>query len=78
MAKKPLEISPHPEGGWQVRHQGADRASSRHETKADADRTGRDQARREQTELFIKGLDGKIQDRDSFGNDPCPPKDRNH
>jgi hypothetical protein len=28
--------------------------------------------------LVIHGKDGKIQDKDSFGNDPNPPKDTKH
>jgi hypothetical protein len=78
MSKKPISIGPHGDGRWQVKKHGADRASSVHETKEEADRVGRDQARREGVELFIHGRDGKIQDRDSFGNDPCPPKDTKH
>ncbi len=29
-------------------------------------------------EEVIHGRDGKIQNKNSFGNDPCPPKDRKH
>jgi hypothetical protein len=44
-----------------------------HRTKADAEAAGRAQAKREKTELIIKGADGQIQRRDSYGNDPHPP-----
>lgn len=27
------------------------------------------------SELFIHGKDGRIRARNSYGNDPCPPKD---
>ena len=47
-------------------------------TKKEADKVGRDIARNQRSELFIHGRDGKIQDRDSFGNDPCPPEDKKH
>ncbi|TCP05507.1 uncharacterized protein DUF2188 [Rubrivivax gelatinosus] len=32
-------------------------------------------ARQGQGELLIHGQDGRIRARDSYGNDPCPPKD---
>jgi hypothetical protein len=48
------------------------------ETKAKVEAQARAQAKAEQVELFIHGRDGKIQDRDSFGRDPCPPKDTKH
>ena len=32
-------------------------------------------ARKERGELFIHGENGQIRSRDSYGNDPCPPKD---
>jgi len=47
------------------------RAASLHDTQADAERAARAQARREHTELVIKGRDGRIQRRDSYGNDPA-------
>lgn len=36
---------------------------------------GRQMARQGQGELLIHGQDGRIRARDSYGNDPCPPKD---
>ncbi|MEX0899434.1 MAG: DUF2188 domain-containing protein [Gammaproteobacteria bacterium] len=72
--KRDLHIVPHG-GGWAVRKEGASRASSVHSRKADADATGRGQAKREKVELVIHGRNGRIQDSDSFGSDPHPPKD---
>ncbi len=63
------------DGEWAVRRSGADRDSSRHDSQAEAIRSGRGTAQREHTELFIHGRDGRIRDRDSFGNDPFPPRD---
>jgi hypothetical protein len=34
--------------------------------------------KRENAELVINGKNGKIQDSDSYGNDPNPPKDQKH
>jgi uncharacterized protein YdaT len=64
--------------GWAVRREGGERVSSTHDTQADAISQARDQAMRERGEVFVHGRDGKIRDRDSYGNDPCPPKDTKH
>jgi uncharacterized protein YdaT len=31
-------------------------------------------AKNNQSELLIHGKDGKIREKNSYGNDPCPPK----
>jgi len=64
--------------GWKVKREGADRASSTHRTQREAEAVAKDTARREKGEVFIHGEDGKIRDRDSFGNDPFPPRDTKH
>ena len=74
MAKKTIHIVPR-DGDWAVRRSGAERDSSHHGTQAAAIGAGRITAKRENTELFIHGRDGRIRDRDSFGNDPFPPRD---
>lgn len=64
--------------GWAVRSEGSSRISSQHRTQAAAIRQGRSNAIRNGSELTIQGRDGRIRDRDSFGSDPCPPKDKKH
>jgi Uncharacterized protein conserved in bacteria (DUF2188) len=59
---------------WAVEREGAQRASSLHDTQADAAREGRETARREHVELYLHGRDGRIRQRDSYGHDPHPPK----
>ena len=66
------------EDGWAVKRENSDRASAVTTTKAEADKIGRGMAKNEKGELIIHGLDGKIQDSDSFGNDPNPPRDSKH
>ena len=63
---------------WVVQREGADRASSLHPTQADAIDAGRRIAESERGELFIHRPNGQIRDRDSYGNDPCPPRDKKH
>ncbi|GAB7005240.1 DUF2188 domain-containing protein [Nocardioides sp. AN3] len=69
-----VHVTPRDDGRWTVTRSGASRASSIHDTQAEAIGAGRSTARREETELLIHGRDGQIRDRDSYGNDPFPPR----
>lgn len=62
------------EDGWQVKRDGDERASHVYPTKAEAVAYGRDISRHQGTEFIVHGEDGSIQQRDSHGNDPNPPK----
>ena len=75
MSKKDIHVVPHADG-WATRKEGAQRAGGVFSTKEDALASGRAQAQRDRAELVIHGRNGRIQDSDSFGNDPCPPRDR--
>ena len=76
MSKGPKthHVVPNPEGGWDVKRGGAERASSHHGTKEAAIDRGREISRNQQTEFRIHNKDGKIADSDSHGRDPHPPK----
>lgn len=67
-------VVPNPDGGWDVKRGGGERASSHHETKREAIDQGREVSRRQGTELRIHNQDGKIGSSDSHGHDPNPPK----
>ncbi len=60
----------HEDGEWKVKHAGASRAASVHETKADAQAAGTEMAKREKVELIVHKQDGTIGEKNSFGNDP--------
>lgn len=68
---------PNPEGGWDSKKGGAERASKHFDTKNEAESYSRELSRREQSELVIHRKDGTIERSDSHGNDPNPPKDSN-
>lgn len=70
---KDVYVQPHPDG-WQVKKQGNDRASAVTPTKDEAVKIARPAARKEHSELIIKGADGRIQSRDSHGHDPKSSK----
>lgn len=77
MAKKDIHVVPHAKG-WAVEREGSKRASAVTTTKAQADALARPMARRDKVELVTHGKDGRIQDSDSFGRDPNPPRDTKH
>ncbi len=76
MPREEHHIVPNKNGGWDVKRNGADRASIHTDTKQEAIDRGRAISRNQATELVIHNKDGKISNSDSHGNDPCPPKDK--
>jgi uncharacterized protein YdaT len=77
MTRRDYHVVPN-RGGWNVKREGADRASGHFERKSEAMERGRDLARNNRTELVEHGRNGQIPDSDSYGNDPVPPRDRKH
>ena len=76
---KQIHIVPNQErGGWDAKRQNAERASKHFETKAKAMDWSRGIAKKGGLELIPHGRDSKIQNPNSYGNDPCPPHDRKH
>ena len=74
MSKRNQHVVKHPEG-WAVKGAGASRATSVHTTQREAIEHGREIAKNQKTEFFIHGQNGQIRERDSYGNDPFPPRD---
>jgi hypothetical protein len=66
---------PRRDGGWSVKRNGTSKATSVHNTKFEAWKETRRLARGAGTEAFLKGKDGKIRTRNTYGNDPYPLKD---
>lgn len=73
MAKN-QHITPHPNGGWQVKGAGNSKATVVTSTQWEAIKIGRDIAKNQGSELFIHNKQGQIRERNSYGNDPYPPK----
>lgn len=70
-----------PDGTWVNQRHDADRASSLHDTQRDARDSARDMLRNQRGgELITHGRDGRIRSKDTIapGNDPFPPRDREH
>jgi uncharacterized protein YdaT len=60
--------------GWAVRGAGNERVTRVADTQREAIQIAREIAQNQQSELLIHGRNGRIRERDSFGNDPYPPK----
>lgn len=76
MTRKTHHVVPNPEGGWNVKKGGAERASKTFASKDGAVSYGRKVSRNSRTELVIHRKDGTIERSDSHGHDPLPPRDR--
>ena len=71
--RKGIHVVPR-EGGWAVRREHAEHASSHHHNQAEAIQAGKKLAQAGRSELVIHGRDGKIREKNSYGNDPFPPQ----
>lgn len=60
--------------GWAVRGAGNEKVTRITQTQQEAIKVAGEIAKNQESELFIHGRNGKIRERDSFGNDPFPPK----
>jgi hypothetical protein len=78
MSKKPnIWITPH-KNGWAVKREGAKRSSVVTVTKQEAEKIGHELGKKERVEVITQRSDGRIQSRESYGNDPYPPLDKEH
>lgn len=59
---------------WAVRGAGNEKVTSIHPTQSDAEQAARDIAINQRSEVVIHRPDGRIRDRNSYGNDPFPPE----
>lgn len=66
------------EDQWSIKSEGAKRAAGLFDTKQKALDAGRQIARNQRQEFVIHNRNNVISDKDSYGHDPCPPRDRIH
>lgn len=65
-------------GIWETKKEGQSKPLSSSHTKAVAEEKSVREAKKAGVEHIIHNKDGKIRDKDSYGNDPIPPKDKIH
>jgi len=72
--RKVYHVTPAPDGGWQVKAEDAQRASSLHDTKDEAVARARELAKgQEPSQVIVHKLDGTFQTEYTYGDDPNPP-----
>lgn len=71
-------VSPRDGGKWGVHGEGNSRDTKLFDTQREAEVYAKGIAKNQGSELIVQGKNGKIRSKDSFGNDPCPPKDKEH
>lgn len=74
-------VSRRSDGSWTNKRNDASKASSLHKTQKEAEQAARNMLKNQGGgELITKGVDGKIRSKDTIapGNDPNPPKDKEH
>lgn len=81
MAKNDRTVSKRPDGSWANKRDGAERASSLHDTQREAERAAHKMLENSGGgELKVKDEGGKFRSKDTIppAHDPNPPKDREH
>ncbi len=62
------------DNGWAVRGEGNQRDTSHHDTQRQTQKIDKEIAINQGGDVITHGRDGKIRKRDSYGNDPFPPR----
>ncbi len=81
MSGKDRTVFKRDDGEWANKRNDATKASSLHDTQKDAENAAREMLKNQGGgELTTKGVNGKIRSKDTIapGNDPNPPKDKEH
>lgn len=74
MPSRNQHVTKRPDGQWQVKSEGASRATKVFPTQEKAINYGREVSRNQGSELFIHRPNSRIRARDSHGRDPYPPR----
>ncbi|QVY62341.1 DUF2188 domain-containing protein [Cytobacillus gottheilii] len=71
---KNQHVTPHKNGGWQVKGAGNLKATRITSTQAEAISIAKGIAKNNKSELLIHNSAGRIREKNSYGNDNFPPK----
>lgn len=63
---------------WAVHGEGNQRDTKLFNTQQQAADYARQIAINQRSEVIVQGQNGQIRSKDSYGNDPCPPRDTEH
>ncbi len=70
---KNIHISKNNFGGWKAQQEKTNSPLSNFQTQKEAINFGTRVAKNYKSEIIIHGRDGKIREKNTFGNDPFPP-----
>ncbi|SHI24829.1 hypothetical protein SAMN02745823_03878 [Sporobacter termitidis DSM 10068] len=70
-------VSPR-ENGWGVHGEGNEKDTKHFDTQKEAQNYAIGIAKNQGSEVIVQGVNGQIVSKDSYGNDPNPPKDTEH
>ena len=73
--RKNQHVVPHPDG-WAVKGAGNSKATVVKKTQKEAISAAKNIAMNNKTDTKIHGKNGKIRAGNSYGNDPCPHRDK--
>lgn len=68
-------VSPRDDGKWGVHGEGNQKDTKLFDTQKSAWDYAINIAKNQQSEVIVQGRDGRIRSKDSYGNDPFPPRD---
>ena len=71
--KKNQHVVKHP-SGWAIKGAGNKKATKVTSTQSEAIDIAKGIAQNQNSEMLIHGRNGQIRERNSYGNDPFPPK----
>lgn len=71
---KNQHVVPRGEHGWAVLGAGNQRDTSHHHTQEEARLAAREIAMNQKSEVLVHGVNGQIRQKNSYGNDPFPPR----
>lgn len=71
---KNQHVVPRGEHGWAVLGAGNQRDTSHHPTQEEARLAAREIAMNQKSEVLVHGVNGQIRQKNSYGNDPFPPR----
>ena len=78
MAKENIHVLYRKDGMWEVKREHREKPSAVFDNKEKAIKEGRRAAKKDKVEFIIHNSKNQIARKDSYGNDPYPPKDKKH
>lgn len=71
---KNQHVTPNSSGGWNVKGAGNSKATINVPTQKEAIKIATGIAKNQKSEVVIHNREGRIREKNSYGNDPYPPK----